>query len=756
MPIVAIFSLCVTGASSLILQMLLVREWTAVFYGNELFLGWIFFSWLLWSSVLSFFLGRWIPMRTAARIAAPAHALIALLTPVLIWIARMGRAWTAPAMALPDLPRAMLFTFLLTSPVSALIACLFVTVTKDAGQAHAGRFFGMVIGLAYLWETAGFVMGGLLFSYMLVLTDTFAAATVVQWANVAAAAAWYASPQRRSLLARLALALAAAAATFATAAGPALSRRSILNLFPAQAVIEHASSIYGTYTITRLGPQYNFYSGGSLVGSDADTEWNEQVVHLPLLCHPHPKRILLIGGGFTGALREVLKHDPEQVDYIEPNPALLHAARAYLSADARSALDDSRVRIIAEDGRRFMNRMRIDFEGPRYDAILINMGDPSTLFLNRYYTVECLQQARALLATGGLVATHISFSPDFIGPEQLAFTAVIYETLRKVFPSVTVWAEYAAFFIASADASFSPDFPLVRDHLARRPISASFINPAVLEYRLTTDRNRQLLEALQPSNESPNRDLHPRATFLAVVRWAHMLHPAMAKGLAMLGRISPIWLVAAWAFWACAFAMAVRRASAAALMMSMSTVSFTVMACETSILLMFQVAFGYLYYRIALIVTAVMLGFSAGSYLGLRFPAGSSRRLSVIHTAIMAVVIAPLWAAARANPWTHGGSATLLQAILMIAALAVGGLGGFEFAAANQIFFAEGQTDHKRTGWLYGADLLGSCCGALLTGLWLFPVLGLNTTLAALFALNAVAAAALAGRPLSSSAARAS
>ena len=79
-------------------------------------------------------------------------------------------------------------------------------------------------------------------------------------------------------------------------------------------------------------------------------------------------------------------------------------------------------------------------------------------------------------------------------------------------------------------------------------------------------------------------------------------------------------------------------------------------------------------------------------------------------------------------------------------AVAIGGLAGFEFPAANRIVLAGGAEDDRKAGVVYGADLLGACLAALLIGLWALPVLGTGATLAILAALNA-AVAVISTRP---------
>ena len=742
MPSMAIISLLVAGVSAVITQILLIRELTAVFYGNELFVGWLLFCWLFWSGVWSLVFGRWSPQSLKLQRAAGfAHSVLALILPLLTVAARCGRTWIGLPIALPDLPRAMLFAFALLAPPTACLSAIFLINAKRVSALAQSISLNRSLGLAYMWETLGFVAGGVLFGYTLILADSFYVAALLQWLNVVAAGAWYAPRGARSWLNKAALVTAAAAATFVAASASRLGRFTLQCVFPHQQVLAHAFSRFGLQTVTALGAQRNYYHGGTLVGSDEDAEWNEQVVHLAMLGHPNPQRVLLIGGGLTGALNEILKHNPERVDYVELDPTLIRLARCFLPPRVSTSFDDPRVRLIHEDGRGFLNRAATDKNHPRYDVILINTADPTSLLLNRYYTVECWRHVRALLATGGLMSTHMSFSPDSPSPRQARAAATAYAGLSSVFPSVRVLSEYAIFFIASAETSFPYDPPTLADRMASRGIETAFVSPAFLEYRLTTDRNRQALQQLKLAHATANRDAQPRAMFYAVTHWLYALHPRMAAALDRLESFGrrPIWF--ALVALGLTAIYRTRYGTNGGSMVSMAMISFSLMACETSLLLLFQIVYGYLYYRIAVIVAAVMLGLAAGSWAGVRWNARSFRALFAVHAGFVSASLALIGMVLLQATWAWRAAA-LYQLGLLLLACGIGILSGLEFVVANALLLA-GNSDHRRAGWIYAADLFGACAGALITPLWIIPLFGLTSALGLVALANIIMVGAL-------------
>ena len=121
--------------------------------------------------------------------------------------------------------------------------------------------------------------------------------------------------------------------------------------------------------------------------------YHEMIVHVPLIVHPRPSRVLVIGGGDGGTVREVLKHpEVEAVHLCEIDKGVVDACRKYLPSLA-SDLDDSRVEIFYEDGAKFVaDRSNV------YDVIIVDSTDPvgpgQVLFQEPFYAdmKKCLTE----------------------------------------------------------------------------------------------------------------------------------------------------------------------------------------------------------------------------------------------------------------------------------------------------------------------------------------------------------------------------
>lgn len=112
--------------------------------------------------------------------------------------------------------------------------------------------------------------------------------------------------------------------------------------------------------------------------------YNEMITHVPILLHPHPKKVLIIGGGDCGAAREAAKHPGiEQIDMVEIDELVVKACKQYLP-DVSGNLSDPRVQFIFEDGIEFVKNRQDE-----YDVVIIDSSDPvgpaEALFTHDFY-----------------------------------------------------------------------------------------------------------------------------------------------------------------------------------------------------------------------------------------------------------------------------------------------------------------------------------------------------------------------------------
>lgn len=99
--------------------------------------------------------------------------------------------------------------------------------------------------------------------------------------------------------------------------------------------------------------------------------YHEMVAHVPLFTHPNPRRVLVVGGGDGGVLREVVKHpEVEKVTLVEIDGKVIETSKKYLPSIA-SAFDHPKVEVIVGDGF-----MHIAESRDAYDVIMVDSTEP--------------------------------------------------------------------------------------------------------------------------------------------------------------------------------------------------------------------------------------------------------------------------------------------------------------------------------------------------------------------------------------------
>ena len=128
--------------------------------------------------------------------------------------------------------------------------------------------------------------------------------------------------------------------------------------------------------------------------------YHEMMAHVPLFSHGQVRRVLIIGGGDGGMLREVLRHPVEQVTQVEIDHAVIDMAKEYLPNHSAGAYEDSRLRLVIADGMDFVNNT-----GEQFDVVICDSTDPigpgEVLFSENFYA-----QAKRCLAPGGILVTQ--------------------------------------------------------------------------------------------------------------------------------------------------------------------------------------------------------------------------------------------------------------------------------------------------------------------------------------------------------------
>jgi spermidine synthase len=156
--------------------------------------------------------------------------------------------------------------------------------------------------------------------------------------------------------------------------------------------------------------------------------YHEMLVHVVMNSHPDPKRVVVIGGGDGGTVREVLKHKSvEKVYFIEIDEEVINVSKKFFPSVA-SGMKDKRVEIKCMDGAEFVKGRKADIDLVIVDSTDI-VGFAKSLFTKKFFRS----------VTNGLTpkGMFVSLSESLHFHKEIVVE--VQETMRSVFPVVDLY-----------------------------------------------------------------------------------------------------------------------------------------------------------------------------------------------------------------------------------------------------------------------------------------------------------------------------
>ncbi|MGA2555404.1 MAG: fused MFS/spermidine synthase [Verrucomicrobiota bacterium] len=569
------------GLSCVMTQLALLRELLAAFGGNELVLSLVLGNWLL---LMGF--GAWLgracgKLRHPLAVLAAAQSGVALLPLLQVFLLRAWRNVIFVRGAEVGVNETFYSVFLLLLPY-CLIAGFALTLACSLLARQEGA---SGIGQVYVADGLGSIVGGVLFSFVLVRFFDHAGILVFPAVlNLCVAAAFGLHAGHKWLAA---LAAALALGVIAAAILVDLDGVSTAAQYPQCRIVARANSPYGKLLVTESDGQFDFIENGLPLTSTRDDQHVEEAVHFAMAQRPDAGQVLLVGGGISGTARELLKYNVRRVDYVELDPLILELGRQYLPG----SLAGSRLRVINSDGRIFVKQT-----SEKYQVVIIDVPDPSTAQLNRFFTVEFLAEVKRALSANGVVSFSLGHYENYVSPGLARLLASAAGSLRASFPNVLALPGGKVFFLAS-------DGPLFDDIAARmeeQGIETKLMNRHYLGAMLTPDRLADLQHAIaQPA--ALNTDFNPVLYFYHLRHWMSQFNTGF-------GLVQVLLLVLLGLY------LARLRGASAVLFAS----GFAATTLELVLLLAVQVLCGSVYHQIGIIVTVFMAGLALGAAIANR------------------------------------------------------------------------------------------------------------------------------------------
>lgn len=163
--------------------------------------------------------------------------------------------------------------------------------------------------------------------------------------------------------------------------------------------------------------------------------YHEMLTHVPLLTHPNPETVVVVGGGDGGTMREVLRHPSvTKGTLVEIDPQVMDVARQWLPTMAAGLQPGPRLEVVARDAAEVIGSLT-----PQ-DVILVDSSDPEgpseVLFSGEFF-----QSLKAALKPDGIIALQAG-SPFFFGPQIAAARRELEKVFRYVRPYMVAIPTY--------------------------------------------------------------------------------------------------------------------------------------------------------------------------------------------------------------------------------------------------------------------------------------------------------------------------
>ena len=746
-----IFSVMLTGATAMASQIVFLREFLVSFYGNEISVGIILVAWLMWGAIGSWFLGRFSDrIKSKIRVFVLCQITLACLLPATLIAIRSSKILSASS---PGEIIGYWQMFMSAGVILSLFCGILGFMFSLSCRVYRDAATSAVKGLArvYVAEALGALSGGLIVSFLLIrVMPPLGILFSFSFLNIFAAIMMQRfSPdflKRKCFYRALIGFLVIYCAVVFFGGARELRQFSLARLWEGFNVLESKNSIYGNITVTERAGQKSFFENGLHLYTVPDHLSSEVAVHFALLENENPSKILLIGGGAGGLLSEILKHPVNAVDYVELDPTIIDEARTYLGPETGSILDEARVTIINEDGRFFVKRTKKE-----YDCVIISLGDPCTIQLNRFYTKDFFDELARILKDKGVVSFALTSSENYIGNELEEYLNSIYVSLSSSFPDVLLIPGDTMYFLASnRRGTLTHDIDVLMSRLKAREINARYVREYYLFDKLSKGRLEYALETVsRKSTGCINRDFRPISYYYAARFWGTRFESPFFRGFTNFVNVSTIWTavtVLCGAILLFGFLDRKRKGKRTVLLALMTT-GFAEIIFQIAVILSFQVIYGYVFYKMGIILTFFMAGLAFGAWIVSKYMDRMGDYLKTFSWTQTGVCVYPLilppiflWLSrSESNVVLWIGANVIFSALPVIAGI----IGGIQFPLAYGIYLKNENEIGRAAGMSYGLDLLGACFGAFFAAAFLIPTLGIFGTCFLVAVINAAVLAGL-------------
>jgi spermidine synthase len=742
------------GFSSLITQITLLREALVTVQGNELVLGIIWASWFLGIST-----GAVAGIRQSKHGKKPLdlHFIFLALCYIIIFILEIGILKTSRIFF--RIPPGEFF------PLQRLFPCIIISITPCsffvgmlfpiACTAFSKNMKSGYIGKVYIIEALGSMTAGVIYTYyFLPRFHSFLIAAISGLCLISTLLLYLlksgdsttALKFRRPLILGIfitSIVLIMLSLPFSGSKVENFFEKLRFKTFSGdKELVASLDTPYQHLNLSLSNGQYNLYSNGQYFFSFPDPYEQAPRAHIPLCEHPNPETVLLIGSGFGGMIPEILLHPQvKRLDFVEIDSGIERIIRNTEIKSSSNYLNekDPRLHIFYQDPRYFIKKKTNE-----YDLIILELPDPLTSVINRFFTEDFYAWLAGSLKPGGVVTTGITSSINYYGKDVLDYTASVYYTLKKVFPEIALIPGIRAYFFASLTrGQVTENEEILQKRYTERGVASDFFSNYHFNLYFQNQRIEDFKKSLENvGNYRINTDLMPATYYFSLIIW-EICAGSIGSMILKFIRDFPFWLYPFSVIIFFLFRLILIQRSATRtrsiiqgnVLCSIFTTGFSGMAWEMLLVLGFQNQFGSLYSEIGLLVALFMAGIAAGGAVMYLFSGKFYNREMFIAEGLMVLFSFSLLPA-----YEYFEIPRVCYYLLLFIS---GFLVGFEFPAAAKVYSDKSNINKNdkialAAGAVDSSDHAGALWGSIVSGIIFIPLGGFKFTLSMVLLLNFV------------------
>jgi len=659
-----------TGISSIVTQLYTIREFLTLFEGNEFIIALIIFNWLVSGGIGTMFARRYSFRSPDISQLGKITFVLAGLSPLQIVLVRYLRDTVFVHGSSVGFYPTFFFTFFTILPYAFLIGFVLpfsLFVLRRENLLYSGATI-------YIVDNIGDVTGGVVFSFALVyLLSPLKALLVTNMVLVAAACLMI----RRTGGKIPVMALFAAIAITANVFGVLMERTSVRT--GEGELVHYEETRFGRLVVKESNGEITLFEDGMPVSSSRNLMMAEEAVHYVLTQTETPRKILVIAS-VAGMMEEIAKYRPDRIDYVQLDPALSDVEFSFGLLKKIPGL-----RVVNQDARTYL--MQTDAS---YDAVIVNLPEPETFQLNRFFTEEFFAVAKARLRKGGILGFSVQGYDNYLGEPQRQKVSSLYNTVKRQFPYTVMLPGSKIFFVCS-DGFIDTDIPGI---LEEREIRTEYIS-GYFSGNITKDRIDYLAGSVDMTTPL-NTDTAP-----------YMMRIMFAQWFAQY-QTSPAWFLVCAGTVFLGYILVITKEE-----FVLFSTGATVMGSEVLVIFIFQILFGYIYLKIGMIVTVFLAGLLPGALFGKSLHGKNPLVLILTDMGLillMVLIVILLKLGAQGFP----------EVVFYCLAFGISLLCGVQFPVA--LFLAGG--DNPAATRTFSADLVGAAFGAIIISCVLIPYSG--------------------------------